>query len=139
LVVVAAVGVFALVGGTGFASNAVGLHQYPGQYGYGKTKVWICHKGKKTIRVGAPAVQAHLRHGDVVGMTCAQVRAAKAHAKAHAKANAKAKEQDGKSRGNGKSSGQTAGGSGDHGNGKSSGQTAGGSGDHGNGKGKGKN
>jgi hypothetical protein len=42
------------------------------QYGpsgkqYGKTKVTLCHKGKKTITVGAPAVKAHLRHGDKLG------------------------------------------------------------------------
>jgi hypothetical protein len=34
---------------------------------YGKTKVTLCHKGKKTITVGAPAVKAHLRHGDTLG------------------------------------------------------------------------
>jgi len=42
------------------------------QYGpagkqYGKTKVTLCHKGKKSITVGAPAVKAHLRHGDKLG------------------------------------------------------------------------
>ena len=37
------------------------------QYQYGKTKVTLCHKGKKTITVGAPAVKAHLRHGDKLG------------------------------------------------------------------------
>lgn len=42
------------------------------QYGpsgkqYGKTKVTLCHKGKKTITVGAPAAKAHLRHGDKLG------------------------------------------------------------------------
>jgi hypothetical protein len=42
------------------------------QYGpsgkqYGKTKVTLCHKGKKTITVGAPAVKAHMRHGDTLG------------------------------------------------------------------------
>ena len=37
------------------------------QYQYGKTKVSLCHKGKKTITVGAPAVKAHLRHGDTLG------------------------------------------------------------------------
>ena len=42
------------------------------QYGpsgkqYGKTKVTLCHKGKKTLRVGAPAAKAHLRHGDKLG------------------------------------------------------------------------
>ena len=41
------------------------------QYGpsgkqYGKTKVTLCHKGK-TIKVGAPAAKAHLRHGDKLG------------------------------------------------------------------------
>lgn len=30
----------------------------------GTDKVTICHKGKRTIRVGAPALKAHLRHGD---------------------------------------------------------------------------
>ena len=37
------------------------------QYQYGKTKVSLCHKGKKTITVGAPAAKAHLRHGDTLG------------------------------------------------------------------------
>jgi hypothetical protein len=37
------------------------------QYQYGKKKVTLCHKGKKTITVGAPAVKAHLRHGDKLG------------------------------------------------------------------------
>ena len=34
---------------------------------YGKTKVTLCHKGKKTLTVGAPAQKAHLRHGDKLG------------------------------------------------------------------------
>jgi hypothetical protein len=37
------------------------------QYQYGKAKVSLCHKGKKTISVGGPAVKAHLRHGDTLG------------------------------------------------------------------------
>ena len=37
------------------------------QYQYGKKKVTLCHKGKKTITVGAPAAKAHLRHGDKLG------------------------------------------------------------------------
>jgi hypothetical protein len=42
------------------------------QYGpsgnqYGKTKVTLCHKGKKTITVGQPAAKAHVRHGDKLG------------------------------------------------------------------------
>jgi hypothetical protein len=32
-------------------------------------KVALCHKGKRTIRVGAAAVSAHLAHGDTLG-TC---------------------------------------------------------------------
>jgi hypothetical protein len=35
--------------------------------GKGKEKVTICHKGKKTITVGKPALKAHLKHGDTVG------------------------------------------------------------------------
>ena len=30
-------------------------------------KVTICHKGRQTITVAAPAVEAHLRHGDTLG------------------------------------------------------------------------
>jgi Prealbumin-like fold domain len=37
----------------------------PGE-GKGRAKVTLCHKGH-TIRVGAPAVPAHLRHGDTLG------------------------------------------------------------------------
>jgi hypothetical protein len=33
----------------------------------GQTKVPLCHKGKKTLTVGAPAQAAHLRHGDSLG------------------------------------------------------------------------
>jgi hypothetical protein len=33
----------------------------------GQDKVPLCHKGKKTITVGAPAQEAHLRHGDSLG------------------------------------------------------------------------
>ncbi len=35
--------------------------------GAGQEKVTICHKGKNTITVGAPALDAHLRHGDKEG------------------------------------------------------------------------
>jgi hypothetical protein len=31
-------------------------------------KVTLCHKGKNTIAVGAPAQAAHVRHGDTVGL-----------------------------------------------------------------------
>jgi hypothetical protein len=33
----------------------------------GQEKVALCHKGKKTLTVGAPAKEAHLRHGDSLG------------------------------------------------------------------------
>ena len=56
--------------GKGQQENAAASAQY--QYGpsgkqYGKVKVTLCHKGKKTITVGAPAVKAHLKHGDRLG------------------------------------------------------------------------
>ena len=35
--------------------------------GKGQPKVTLCHKGHVTIRVGLPAVKAHLRHGDTLG------------------------------------------------------------------------
>ena len=35
--------------------------------GGGQQKATVCHKGKETISVGAPAQRAHLRHGDVLG------------------------------------------------------------------------
>ncbi len=35
--------------------------------GGGQEKVTLCHKGKNTISVGAPAQAAHERHGDTVG------------------------------------------------------------------------
>lgn len=38
----------------------------PGDHGNGTTKLTICHKGQ-TITVGAPAVQAHVKHGDTTG------------------------------------------------------------------------
>jgi hypothetical protein len=34
--------------------------------GYGQEKVTICHDGN-TLTVGAPAVAAHVAHGDTVG------------------------------------------------------------------------
>jgi hypothetical protein len=36
------------------------------QYQYAN-KATVCHKGKKTISIGKPAVKAHLRHGDTLG------------------------------------------------------------------------
>jgi hypothetical protein len=44
-----------------------------GGKGHGGVKVMLCHKGH-TIRVGAPAARAHLRHGDTLG-SCGHVPA----------------------------------------------------------------
>ena len=55
---------FGALGGVGLARTAIGVAQY--EYG-GQTKVTLCHKGKNTITVGAPAVPAHMGHGDELG------------------------------------------------------------------------
>jgi hypothetical protein len=41
----------------------------PQEHGRGgsQQKVMLCHKDKKTLTVGAPALAAHLRHGDTLG------------------------------------------------------------------------
>jgi hypothetical protein len=49
------------------APSAAQKQYGPAGHQYGKTKVTLCHKGKKTITVGAPAAKAHLRHGDKLG------------------------------------------------------------------------
>jgi hypothetical protein len=36
--------------------------------GGGQQKITLCHKGKKTLTIGAPAQDAHLRHGDTLGV-----------------------------------------------------------------------
>src|SRR5215210_2077473 len=41
-----------------------GDEEEPGRSAGGQTKVTLCHKGTKTLTVGAPALDAHLRHGD---------------------------------------------------------------------------
>jgi hypothetical protein len=71
---------FAAVAGVGFTQSAAGA----GQYQYGKQKVTLCHltHSKKhpavTITVGAPAVKAHLKHGDHLGAcTGAEIAAGK--------------------------------------------------------------
>jgi hypothetical protein len=35
---------------------------------YGRHKVAVCHKGRKTLWLPQPAVRAHLRHGDKLGV-----------------------------------------------------------------------
>ena len=64
---VTAVAVFGVAGGVGLAGGVASLHEYGpgvGQYQYGKHKVTICHKGKRTIRISVRAWPAHIRHGD---------------------------------------------------------------------------
>jgi len=51
-----------MVGCAGCAVVAVGPQPEAGG------KVAVCHKGKKTIYVDESAVDAHLGHGDYVGM-----------------------------------------------------------------------
>jgi hypothetical protein len=45
--------------------------------GGGQQKVTLCHKGKKTLTVGAPALAAHERHGDSEGSCPPEPGAAK--------------------------------------------------------------
>ena len=42
-------------------------HEAEHERGGGQQKVTLCHKGTKTLTVGAPALGAHLRHGDTPG------------------------------------------------------------------------
>lgn len=42
-------------------------HEAENGRGGGQQKVTLCHKGTKTLTVGAPALGAHLRHGDTQG------------------------------------------------------------------------
>jgi len=53
-------------------TSAAPAAEKPGK-GKGREKVALCHKGH-TIRVGRPAVKAHLRHGDTLG-SCAHPKA----------------------------------------------------------------
>src|SRR5215207_11043627 len=43
-----------------------GNEEEPGR-GVGRQKATLCHKGNKTLTVGAPALATHLRHGDTRG------------------------------------------------------------------------
>jgi hypothetical protein len=79
---------FATVAGVGLSQIGTGSSQYEyGEYQYGQQKVVICHHthSKKhpfvTIRVGAPAVAAHLKHhnGDHVGACTAAELASGKH------------------------------------------------------------
>lgn len=63
-VVVGMLTAFAALGGVGLAQTTGGG---PGKGQYGKGKVTICHKGKRTITVSKRALPAHLAHRDTVG------------------------------------------------------------------------
>ena len=74
LTLLVAIAVLALAG-VSFAGNGKGKGQSAsGQYQYGSSgkqyghhKVAVCHKGH-TIYVAPPAVKAHLRHHDTLGV-----------------------------------------------------------------------
>ena len=48
------------------ALSATACAVAPPPRGGGAAKVLVCHKGK-TLEIGAPALDAHLRHGDYRG------------------------------------------------------------------------
>jgi hypothetical protein len=56
--------VMLLVASTGLGCVAISTAPPPDR---GQEKVLVCHKGKNTLEVAAPAVDAHLRHGDTRG------------------------------------------------------------------------
>jgi hypothetical protein len=83
----ALVAAFAAVAGAGLSSTSSSASEYqygPGSHQYGQ-KVTLCHHthSKKhptvTITVGAPALKAHLKHGDTVGACPLVVPAANAN------------------------------------------------------------
>lgn len=105
---------FAAVAGAGLSSTSSSASEYeygPGGHQYGTQKVTLCHHthSKKhptvTITVGAPAVKAHLRHGDTMG-ACPLVAPAANTQKHHGKGNS----------GDSSSTSGTQGNSGTHGN-----------------------
>jgi hypothetical protein len=64
LSVSAAVGLFAVLGGTGLAQTALAPAQEVAAQNEPAEKVEICHKGRNTISISVNALPAHLRHGD---------------------------------------------------------------------------
>jgi hypothetical protein len=123
---------FAAVAGAGLSSISSSASQYqygPGSHQYGQ-KVTLCHHthSKKhptvTITVGAPALKAHLRHGDTVG-ACPLVVPAPNAKKHHGKGQDKGKADDNSStsdqhgngnQGDGNGHGNNGHGNSDHGN-----------------------
>jgi hypothetical protein len=117
----ALVAAFAAVAGAGLSSTSSSASEYqygPGSHQYGQ-KVTLCHHthSKKhptvTITVGAPAVKAHLKHGDTLGACPAVVPATNAK-KHHGKGQGQGDDQSSTSDTNDTSS--QHGQSGDHGN-----------------------
>jgi hypothetical protein len=91
IVAAAAVGVFASLGGVGYAAGLVHFHHAsPASAQYPSPKVTICHHTHSqknpfvTITVSSHALPAHLGHGDTVG-PCSEQQGATA-TKKHVKA-----------------------------------------------------
>ena len=87
---------FAAIGGTALAA---GLDKpAKAQQGTGQDltadKVTLCHKGKVTINVAAPAQKAHEAHGDHVGACATTTSASAAKAKKAKKAKQSKAEDD---------------------------------------------
>lgn len=95
-VVVAMVMAFAALGGVGLAQTSGG----PGGAQYGKKKVWVCHKGQRTVRVSKSAVAKHLVHGDKVGKCDKRGKKGKKH-EDHHKGKSGKKFEDSSSKGKG--------------------------------------
>lgn len=54
------------IGALGLATLASGCSVYLEPAPASPSKV-VCHKGKKTLELPEPAVEAHLNHGDTLG------------------------------------------------------------------------
>jgi hypothetical protein len=126
--VVIAVGVFASLGGVGYAAGLVHFsHRSAEASQYPPGKVTICHHTHSqknpfvTITVSVHALPAHLRHGDTVG-ACTQQGQSQKHAKKQKKqhpAHQNRGHHGGKGKGHSGSSGSQAGTNKGQGKGKS--------------------
>ncbi len=57
---------FVLFGVTAFAVGCSAHLHVVDEHHPGEKKVVVCHKGK-TLEIGKPALEAHLKHGDTQG------------------------------------------------------------------------